>query len=174
MVYAQHGVYGIYVNSITGHSLNFGYSHHWQNSELGGGLIVNLSNKTSNNSIYYKNLDPNGVSQAFGVQLFYNYYIFRKLEFVEPFITVDCQYSFAETSSYLDANTEATHFGPFHWIENMVGIGVRIPIINQLCFTSKAGFGGMFILGNEEMLLKEQPEWEFGGSVQVGFTFLWN
>lgn len=172
--YAQESIFGNYNSSMAGHSLNFGYAHHFGNSQIGGGLKYNLNNNTVNSSIYYKNLDPNGLGQTFGAQLFYNYYIFKQLKYIEPFITLDIQYAYSETSTYLDAAQGATRFGPFHWIENVIGVGFRVPIIDDLYVISKAGFGGMFILGKDEELLKQKAAWEFGGSLQFGIAYMFN
>lgn len=171
VINAQNTIYIKYNNSMTVSNLNFGYAHQFGHSQIGGGFRYNFNNETVNNHIYHKNLDPNGIKQSIGAHVFYNYYLFRELKHIEPFLTFDSQYSYSETSTYYLSTSSPVKFGPFHWSENIIGVGFRVSIIEKLYLTQKIGYGGMLIIGQDKKLFKDKITWELGGSFQFGLAY---
>lgn len=67
------------------------------------------------------------------------------------------------------------YFGPFLWIENNLGLGMKINITEYLFISQKFGLGIHFIIGEEPKLFmnKNSMFWEFHDfyAFTVGFKF---
>ncbi len=122
-------------------------------------------------NLYHKRLYPSTFGQHFGLQTFYNYYILRNWEHLNPFLFFDLQGTFSTTRNTYSGQSEVRRYGPFTWLEQYIGIGYKVDWPKNFFITQKIGAGSMLILGSDEILLKEKPAWEFGGILNVGVGY---
>jgi hypothetical protein len=65
-------------------------------------------------------------------------------------------------------------FGPFTWIEQCIGIGIKANITNCIFITEKIGCGVSFTIGEDEKLPQtyfDKLGLEFGGLINVGIGY---
>ncbi len=151
--------------------------------EFGIGLGCNINSikqPDDQNNIFYKRLFATDIVHFLNLNLFYNQYVFNKFDQFKPYIFYDFQmkYSTTRTSMYIIDRIDSTiissdpadqylyrnyieYFGPFLWIENTLGIGMKIMINEHFFITQKFGIGVHFIIGDEPKLFKQNFEWEF-------------
>ena len=143
-------------------------------NEIGIGIRYNIgmvAMPDDQGNLYYKRLYPSTFGQHFGLQTFYHYHILKNWEHLKPFLFFDLQGAFSTTRNTYCGQPEARRYGPFTWLEQYLGIGYKVEMLNNFFITQKIGAGGMLIFGSDEMLLKEKAAWEFGGLISVGIGY---
>jgi hypothetical protein len=179
----------------TGKNLTVIYSIQKKSMEFGIGLGCNINSikqPDDNNNIYYKRLFATKPLHFFNFNIYYNQYVFDKFNQIKPFIFYDFQvkYSTTRSSMYFPYAIDTTiittnpedqflyrnyieYFGPFLWVENSVGIGMKINITDNFFISQKLGIGIHLIIGDEPKLFKDKTDWEFHDfySFSLGYKF---
>lgn len=122
--------------------------------ELGGGLCFNINKQTANDdqsNVYRKRLYAGNPWEFFGAEGFYQVHFLKNLPHVDLFAFYDIQYRFAHTrfSTHPTSGVYST-FGPFHWIEQNVGLGFSVDIWKNLFLIQRLGGGVSFIVGKDK------------------------
>jgi hypothetical protein len=190
------------INSLAQYDLNINYNstHSGRNvaltlskefnhnNEIGFAIRYNvnrLKHSDDQGNMFLKRLYATEFIQHYGIIGYYHHGIFNRLDCVKPFLFYDAQATYSTTRNRMfipwdyDINGDVLYkemieiFGPFTWIEQCVGIGIKANIINSFYITQKIGFGVSFILGKEVKLLGtyDKFEWEFGGLINVGIGY---
>jgi hypothetical protein len=65
------------------------------------------------------------------------------------------------------------YFGPFCWIEQSVGLGYRVKVVNSLYMFQKVGAGITFILGEDKKRPQTSNKFsrEFGYLLNIGVSY---
>lgn len=179
-----------YYSTGAGKNVSVSYSKIMGKSEIGIGLGYNIGSikqPDDQNNIYYKRLFPTKPIHYFNTNSFFNYYFYNKWDCLKPLLFYDLQikYSTTRTSMYvihdydptLNGDTPeenllyrhfAEYFGPFLWVENTLGLGIKVDISEKIYLKQKAGLGIYLISGEEAQLLKLEDEWEFFPFINIG------
>ncbi len=172
-------------NVILALSTDVGKGH-----EIGAGLRYFIADTRTSpdleNYIFYKRQSPINVAQRFGANLFYHYYFYRKKDWLYLFVFYDLQMSYAPTFTDLKyyqgittVNGEASssqytsekfRFGPFLWLENNIGIGLRVNIAKGFYLSQKAGIGAVFLAGKDDRLVPYVRKYPF----IVDFSYMYH
>lgn len=167
----------------TGKNLTINYSIQKKSMEFGIGLGCNINSikqPDDQSNVYYKRLYATKPLHFLNFNLFYNQYIFNNFNQFKPFIFYDFQlkYSTTRSSMYFPYAIDSTiistkpedqflyrnyieYFGPFLWVENTVGIGMKINITDKFYISQKLGIGIHLIIGDEPKLFKDKADWGF-------------
>ena len=171
---AQTELVSAFNSTASGRYSSFALAKTINNHEMGIGLRYNigmLSMPDDQGNLYYKRLYPSTFGQHFGLQIFYHYHILKKWDRLKPFLFLDLQGTFSTTRNVDFGQTEAKRYGPFTWQEQYLGIGFKVDLPKNFFITQKIGGGGMLIFGPDEILLKEEVAWEFGGILNFGVGY---
>jgi hypothetical protein len=181
----------------TGKNVTLSYSKEYKSMEFGIGLGCNINSikqPDDQPNIYYKRLYATKPLHFLNFNLYYNQHIFNRFDQFKPYIFYDFQMKYSTTRSnmYIIDRIDSTiissdpadqylyrnyteYFGPFLWIENNLGLGMKINITEKLFFSQKIGLGIHFIIGEEPKLFmnKDSMFWEFHDfyAFTVGFKF---
>ena len=157
-------------------------------NEIGGGLRFNINqyaHPDDQNNIFYKRLYATNPLHYFGIEAFYNRYIFTNLGNMKPYLFYDIQatysttfnrmclpYTYADDGEMLYKKYEE-YFGPYTWIEQCVGLGFNVDIFRNWFFTQKVGIGACFIFGKEYQIPSTWSgfSWEVGLLYNVGIGY---
>lgn len=172
--FAQTELVSAFNSTASGRNVSLLISKTKNSHEFGGGIRYNigkLAMPDDQENLYYKRLYPSTLGQHFGLQTFYNYYILKNWEHLKPFLFFDLQGTYSTTRNRYFGQQKATRYGPFTWLEQYIGIGFKVDLPNNFFVTQKIGGGGMLIFGEDETLLKESADWEFGGLINVGIGY---
>ncbi len=172
-----------YYSTGAGKNITLAYSKEIKTMEFGIGLGCNINSikqPDDQNNIFYKRLFATDIVHFFNFNLFYNQYVFNKFDQFKPFIFYDFQMKYSTTRSsmfcpyamdttIITSNPEdqilyrnyIEYFGPFLWVENTLGIGMKIMINQHFFITQKFGIGVHFIIGDDPHLIKPNLDWEF-------------
>ncbi|MBP1672886.1 MAG: hypothetical protein H6Q25_701 [Bacteroidetes bacterium] len=184
-----------YYSTGAGKNITLAYSKEIKTMEFGIGLGCNINSikqPDDQSNIYYKRLFATKPLHFLNFNLYYNQYVFNKLGQFKPFLFYDLQmkYSTTRSSMYSPYSIDTMnnfsdvvdpylyrryieYFGPFLWVENTIGIGLKIMINQHFFITQKFGFGIHFIIGDEIDLSKFKTEYEFHDffSFSIGYKF---
>ncbi|HPE39863.1 MAG TPA: hypothetical protein PLI77_02110 [Bacteroidales bacterium] len=181
----------------TGKNVTLSYSKEYKSMEFGIGLGCNINSikqPDDQPNIYYKRLYATKPLHFLNFNLYYNQHIFNRFDQFKPYIFYDFQMKYSTTRSnmYIIDRIDSTiissdpadqylyrnyteYFGPFLWIENNLGLGMKINITEKLFISQKIGLGIHFIIGEEPKLFmnKDSMFWEFHDfyAFTVGFKF---
>lgn len=187
--FAQTDIISIYNSTHSGRSIVLiGSKSLKETHEIGIGIRYNINKLAHNddqNNVFLKRQYAMNFIQHWGLEAFYHHYFFKDLKFTKPFLFYDIQVSYSETRNrmFLPALEDEElgllykevidFFGPFIWIEQCIGIGIKTKITERLLLSQKIGFGTSFILGKDEQLLGtyDKFEWEFAGLIQAGLVY---
>jgi hypothetical protein len=184
-VKAQSDLTASFNSNYSGINLTIDFSKTYRHkNEIGAGLRFNINQKGGINEgshIFYKNLYSESVSQHFGFHAFYHRYLNQAPDCLFPFMFYDFQFSHSPTRNYFfqqiaNSNTFqkiTENFGPFFWIEQYVGLGLKIKLNNRLFLMQKIGGGAAFIIGKDSKLpaTYDKLNIELAGIVQAGLIF---
>ena len=173
----------IYYSTGAAKNVTLAYSKEWKTTEFGIGLGCNINSikqPDDQSNIYYKRLFATDIVHFLNLNLFYNQYVFNKFDQFKPFFFYDFQIKnsttrssmycpYAMDTTIITSNPEdpilyrkyIEYFGPFLWIENTIGIGMKVMINQHFFITQKIGLGVHFIIGDDPKLFKQNFEWEF-------------
>jgi hypothetical protein len=177
-------------NSTTaGRNISFGYSKSVNTYHTFGiGLRINISkinHPDDQAKIFFKRLYATELYQNFGLQTYYHRAVFSNLQCLKPYLFYDLQltrsttwnrwyfpYSY-DTNGDLLYKEYRYYFGPFWWIEQNIGIGFRVKVIDSFYLFQNIGGGITFILGEDERLptTYDKFSWEFGYLLSVGVSY---
>jgi hypothetical protein len=186
-----------YYSTGAGKNITLAYSKEIKTMEFGIGLGCNINSikqPDDQPNIYYKRLFATKPLHFLNFNLYYNQYIFNRFDQFKPYIFYDFQMKYSTTRSnmYIIDRIDSTiissdpadqylyrnyteYFGPFLWIENNLGLGMKINITEKLYISQKIGLGIHFIIGEEPKLFmnKNSMLWEFHDfyAFTVGFKF---
>ncbi|MFV0390765.1 MAG: hypothetical protein ACK5KP_02600 [Paludibacteraceae bacterium] len=159
-----------------------------QKNEFGLGIRYNI-NKVAHDddqmNVFWNRLYAANFLQHWGVETYYHRYIIPEWECTKPYLFYDMQLSYSETKNrmYLPVMDHPEHgklykkkierFGPYTWIEQTIGAGLKSKLTERLYINQKIGAGVIFIMGNDEKLVPVPYgfHWEFAGIYQVGLTY---
>lgn len=177
-------------STMAGRSATLTFSRTINNkNEFGGGLRYNinkLAHVDDQNKSYYKRLYATKPLHYIGIVGYYHYQVFQKLKYIKPFLFYDLQATYSTTRNRMllpysyDINGDVLYkeyieyFGPFTWVEQNLGIGFKVDIINNWYLYQKYGAGMSFILGYDKKRLDKYFDWfawEFGALVNVGIGY---
>jgi hypothetical protein len=158
--------------------------------EIGGGLRYNinlLAHTDDQNNVFLKRLYATKPIHYVGAELFYRYHFLSQLKCIKPFVFYDAQATYSTTRNRMllpgkyDTDGKVIYkeyienFGPFTWVEQCAGIGLKVEIAGAFFITEQAGVGVSFMLGRDPRLLATYNafEWEFGllFSAGIGYRF---
>lgn len=195
-IYAQN-INLIFYSTGAGRNLTIAYSKEYKSMEFGIGLGCNINSvkqPDDQNNIFYKRLFATKPLHFLNFNLYFNQYFFNRFGQFKPFLFYDFQlkYSTTRSSMYIPYSMDSTivsnnpddkilyrnyieYFGPFLWIENNLGLGMKINITEKIFIIQKLGLGIHFIIGEEPKLFmnKDSMFWEFHDfyAFTVGFKF---
>jgi hypothetical protein len=192
--HAQWAIQTAYVNSNIGTGgINFLVTKTINRHELGLGLRLNiysLAHRDNQNNIFTKRFYPTKFYQNFGFAGFYEYNLFPSLATSRVSVFTDVQLAYGPTrNEWLVLNLNpgvppntysysVERFGPFLWIENTIGLSLKVPITDKFMLINKAGVGLMSIIGdklygkdNTAVLLRNFYDWELTYTVQLGLSY---
>lgn len=151
---------------VIGYAKSFGDNH---KVELG--LRYQINNKAmpdDQEHIYYKRIYATSGIQHFGIQFGYSWFFAPNLVHLNPFLFYDCQLAYSTTrnhgygwtyyydeGSLIPIEEYTVSFGPFHWIQNTIGIGCEVDIWKSYYLFEKIGFNSTLIIGNDENLVPD-------------------
>jgi hypothetical protein len=159
--YAQVNLSALYNDNSDGHSALLTVALHYKHHEFGIGAGVNINHlhePSNQGNFSYNQLYAQKPAQYLRVQTFYHFYPFPQWKYCQPVIFYDLQYSHAmirnrgyspisvawgDTSLYpfTAYALDTIYFGPFHWINQSIGIGVTIRLYQNLFLVQKVGMG---------------------------------
>jgi hypothetical protein len=156
--------------------------------EIGIGVRYNINKLAHNddqNNAFLKRQYATNFIQHWGAEAFYHHYIFKKLKYTKPFVFYDLQVSYSETRNrmflpgFYDDELGLLYkevldfFGPFTWVEQCIGFGIKAKVTEHWFLYQKIGFGTTFILGKDEKRPNtyDKFEWEFAGLIQAGLVY---
>lgn len=153
--YAQVPVTVDFNSTNSGRSINVLASKQFHNRhELGGGICFNINKQSANDdqfNLFRKHLYAIHPYEFFGVEGFYQIHFLKNLEHIDLFAFYDIQYRFAHTRNWFgktpDGNRDYVFWGPFHWVEQNVGIGFTVDIWKNLFLIQRIGAGCTMIIG---------------------------
>ncbi|MFT4755204.1 MAG: hypothetical protein ACI9GM_000092 [Salibacteraceae bacterium] len=175
----------------SGRNITATISKEFEKCEIGVGVGYNINSLTQSddqNQMYYQRLFATKPIQHLNVELFYNFFIFKNFKHIKPFLFVDVQakYSTTRSSMYLPYAIDSTisgswedqilyinvveNFGPFLWIENYIGVGFNVEMVNNLFLKERIGFGGYSVIGTDDRLCCNY-RWEFAGMFSTGIFY---
>ena len=180
-VYSQNLSLTLY-STGAGKNLTMNYSIQKKSMEFGIGLGCNinpLKQPDNQSNIYYKRLYATKPLHFLNFNLFYNQYVFDKFNQFKPFVFYDFQLKYSTTRSsvgvtldtliigetpedlWFSTKENIEYFGPFLWVENSLGIGMRMDVTDHFFISQKLGIGIHLIIGDEPRLFKDYNAWEF-------------
>lgn len=190
-----------YTSSGTCRSVNASYGFSLKNSVIGLELGYNINRETfpdNSGTPFYKRLYATDPIHHLNLGFFFNRSVFQNLKYIKPFLfyNFSVRYSTSKTEIYFVEVVDTTSssndpedqylykkitaiFGPYYWIENIIGIGFNVEIIENLNLQQKFGYGAHFIIGQGDpnanfKVLKQNVEWEFIPFIQFGITYTIN
>jgi hypothetical protein len=186
--YCQSAIIGAFNTTSSGRNVNLVYSKQYNKNEFGIGLRYNinkLAHPDDQFNVYVKRLYATKFPHYWGISLFYNRYLVDKWACVKPFLFYNLQSTYSTTRNrfFLPVGTDTNgdvlykeyieKFGPFTWIEQAVGFGVKVNINEKFFLTQKLGAGVTFILGKDENVISSYDKfnWEFGGLIYTGIGY---
>jgi hypothetical protein len=173
-VFAQTDLIGSFNSTHSGRSavLSVSKTFNFKN-EFGVGLRYNIntaSQPDDQNHVYYKRLYASNFGQHLGFQAFYNRYVFDQWEHVRPFVFYDLQLAYADARNISENGTHI--HGPYTWLEQCVGIGLKVPLSGKVHLYQKIGGGASMMFGEGLNATGDVTmDWEFGGIIQVGLVY---
>lgn len=164
------------------------FSKQFDKNEVGIGIGININSLTQpddQNNLFYKRLFANKPIHYLNLNLYYQRFIFTNLKYIKPFVFYDFQYKYSTTRSSMyngykiDTSINGTideqivyikqvaTFGPFHWLENYIGVGFKVKISDKWFLQQKIGVGGFFLIDGKQnnkwvVANKTGITWEFG------------
>lgn len=180
----------VFNSTHSGRNLAINYIKDFNKNEIGVGLRYNINmfaHTDDQMNVFHNRQFATKPLHHIGFQAYYNRYIWSKL-----FAFYDIQLSHSETFNrmYLryiyDPNVEEPtrddilyrkvleNFGPFTWIEQNVGIGLKLNITESIFLTSKIGVGVMLLYGTDIQLpstISKKPEWEMSMLMSMGLSY---
>ena len=184
-----------YYSTDAGRNLTAAFSKKFNKNEVGVGLGYNINRiiqPDDQNNIYHKRLFATKPYHHLNLNLFYHRYVFTQLKHIKPFVFYDFQlkYSTTRSSMYLgykldttiNASTfdgqilyakKVTNYGPFWWMENMIGVGFTVDITDKWYLKQKAGLGINFIYGETPNIVMNggKLDHEYGLLLNIGVGF---
>lgn len=103
-------------------------------------VIQKIETAPDNTSPFMHRFYPSDIGGYFGVDLGYKYNIFTKKSRLSPYLFDDIQLSYANVISY-----DSIILSKIFALENNVGIGLDIQIIEHFAFFIKGGLGLVYI-----------------------------
>jgi hypothetical protein len=192
-IHAQSTIGLQYYSTGAGENITATFSKKLNKGSVGfglGGNINQIKQPDDQSNHYYKRLYATKPLHYLNGNFFIQREVFPKLEKINAFIFYDLQVKFSTTrSSFFSVyDYDSTlvvnqpeegilyrqiieNFGPFTWIENGFGVGFDIQLTNKFSFQQKFGGGMHFIFGDEPLLVKTRPEWEFMYFYNIGITY---
>lgn len=179
-----------YYSTGAGKNITVSYSKIIKNSEIGIGLGYNIGSikqPDDQSNFYYKRLFPTKLIHYVNANSYFNYYFYNKWDCIKPLLFYDLQvkYSTTRSSMYivhdydptLNGNTPEENllyrniirfYGPFLWVENSLGVGLKVDISEKMYLKQRVGLGIYLIAGEDSRLVKQNHEWEFFPFLNVG------
>ena len=176
-------------STYAGRNISLDIANTKSKNEFGVGIRVNINKLAHNddqNKSYYKRLYATELYHFGGLHFFYNRMVFTDLKNISPFLFYDMQATFSTTRNRMflpygyDTDGAALYkevieiFGPYGWIEQTVGIGIKTKIFNNFYLNQKIGFGTCILLGYDKKRLDRYYNWfgwEFGAILNIGLIY---
>lgn len=189
IIIAQSGLIATFNSTHSGRSINLQWSRiYYQKNEFGVGIRYNINriaHSDDQNNVFLKRQYATNFMHHWGITSFYHRYVYERSEFASAFLFYDLQLSYSKTRNRFflpvgyDVNVGVLYkevidfFGPYTWIEQCVGIGVKSKFSDRWTLYQKIGFGTTLILGKEEKILETYDRfgWEFAVLIQVGLSY---
>lgn len=186
--YSQSAIVGAFNTTFSGRNVNLMYSKQINKNEFAIGLRYNinkLAHPDDQFNVFLKRLYATKFPHYWGISFFYNRYVIDKWDCVKPFLFYNLQatYSTTRNRAFLPVGTDTNGdflykesikiFGPFTWIEQTVGFGIKVNINEKFFLTQKIGAGVAFILGKDEHRIStyDKFNWEFAGLIYTGIGY---
>jgi hypothetical protein len=188
-VFAQNDLFIGFNSTTAGRNISLGYAKTVNNyNTFGVGLRININSikhPDDQMNVFYKRLFATEFSQYLGIQVNYHRAFLQKLPCLKPYMFYDLQFTRSTTWNHMflpysyDTNGDYLYkeyfeyFGPFWWIEQNIGIGFRVKVIDSFYLFQNIGGGITFILGEDERLptTYDKFSWEFGYLLSVGVSY---
>lgn len=159
-----------------------------EKNEIGIGVRYNINKLAHDDdqmNTYWNRQYATSFLQHMGMEAFYHRYIIPQWQYAKPYIFYDLQLSHSDTRNrmYLPViqheeygilyRKVIEYFGPFTWIEQTIGIGLKTKLTERLYLNQKGGGGIIFIIGKDDQLPStlNNFQWEFAGLYQIGLTY---
>ena len=188
-LFAQSEIISAFNSTHSGRSITFvGTKTYNSRNEFGIGIRFNINKLAHNddqNNVFKKRQYATAFIQHWGIETFYHRYILQKWECIHPFLFYDLQLSYSQTRNrmflpnYYHEDIGYLYeeiidfFGPYTWVEQCIGVGMKVKLIDGFYLYEKIGFGTTFILGKDEsqFITYDKFNWEFAGLLQVGIIY---
>ncbi len=192
LLFGQNSVFVGFNSTMPGRNIALNYSFPKGDNNFTFGMHININKLHHNDDqgkVFVKRLYATKPLHFFGLNFCYERNILKKWQKLKPFVFYDFQYSYSTTRNrffiphfyYEPENillwSEHIRFrGPFHWVDNTIGIGFNVDINDKFYMKQKLGYGRTLVLGYDDELLGKIFNWfssEFGGhfSVSIGYRF---
>lgn len=190
--YGQNSAFVGFNSTMSGRNIGINYSIPKGDNNFTFGLRVNiikLHHNDDQSKVFVKRLYATKPLHYFGLNFCFERNILKNWQKLKPFVFYDLQYSYSTTRNrwffpyyyYVEEDLVLhreyiENFGPFHWVENNLGIGFNVDINDKFYMKQKLGYGRTLVLGYDDELLGKMFNWfssEFGGhfSVSIGYKF---
>ena len=162
----------------SGRNISLDYLTSIERSEVSFGLGYNIGSiiqPDNQNEIYSKRLFPQEAIHFINLHVSYSRYIYEHKGF-STFLFFDIQGKYSPTRSelYLVYEYDSTignpkpeenllyqnvvrNFGPFFWLENSLGIGIKFSISESIYIKQRIGLGYMLVFGEDKRLATQSP-----------------
>jgi len=188
-VIAQYDIISTFNSTHSGRSITLIFAKTYiEKNEFGLGLRYNINKLAHNddqNNIFLKRQYSTSFVQHWGFESYYHRYFFKKLDCIKPYLFYDMQLSYSKTRNrmFLPALYDEElgllyrevieFFGPFTWLEQCIGIGIKARLNSNFLIYQKIGFGTAFIFGkdNRQIVTLDGFNWEFAGLIQAGLVY---
>ncbi|MGF7141234.1 hypothetical protein [Roseimarinus sediminis] len=159
-------------------------------SEIGAGIRYNInmwSHPDDQQKMFYKRQYATEPLHHLGLQTYFHQYVWSVL-----YVFYDLQLSYSETfnrmyfSVMYDPKAEEPYtredilyhkveeyFGPFIWVEQYIGFGVRFEITESILLSQKIGLGICHLIGSDDQLPQtwNRTEYGFGHTISIGLSY---
>lgn len=157
----------------------FGISKHLNAShEIGAGLRIHVNeweHPDNQNKLYYKRFFFEEWWQRFGITGYYHRYIFQNLKHLQPFLFYDLQLAHgkARNIDYSFFSDPVYVYGPFVWMDNSIGIGMKVFINDHWHLQQKIGLATTLVFGTNYQYANAGlgVEYLFGPMIQLGVGY---
>ena len=182
---AQSNISLVYNSVHIGQNIALNYSQAFGKHSILVGIKYNLNRivQDNQNEIFKKRFYATNFIEHWGLALGYNY-TFRKVGAIEPYVFYELQYTNSHTRNEFVFPVEEDQdgkvyytidlvfLGPTTALENYIGVGIIIPVLDNLLITQKVGFGvSVFLDTDPSLVYTNNMFWEMGYMLSAGIAY---
>ena len=173
-------------NSVhTGRNLSMTYSKRFNRHRIIGGIKYNINSlvQDDQNELFKKRFYATNFEEHWGLVLGYKYSL-KKLNAIEPYFFYDVQFTNSHTRNKFVTPVAQDENGTFYYVkrlvfmgptialDNYIGLGIDIPLFDNLLISQKVGFGGSFYFNTDPgYVFENNRSQEFGYMLSIGVSY---